>query len=275
MSSPVVALASWEFRGAVRSRWVVGTAVAFSALALLVTLLGMRSIRELGLSGAGPASITLLNLAILLPSLMGMLLGSAHFASAREQGTLAMIAAQPVSRRDIAVGTFAGLTGALWSTIGVGFALAILVMSGVADAAEAGPLLALFGAALAVAAVSVAIGTALAALASGRTQALALAMVTWIVFAFGLDLLVSALAPSLHLGAGGLLIAILANPLESARVLALLVADPEATALGPLGAYLLSRVGGVGAALVLTGSLVAWTAGSLWAARWALRRNDL
>ena len=275
MSGAAPALAGWEFRSAVRSRWVLGTALAFSGLALLVTLLGMRSIRELGLSGAGPASAALMNLGILLPSLMGMLLGAAHLSSARDQGVLAMIAAQPVSRRTIAVGTFAGLTAALWSTIGVGFSLAVLILSGVANAGEIVPLLALLMTALAVAAVSVAIGVAVASLSTGRTQALAMAMVLWIVFAFGIDLAVAALAPALHLGPGGLLIAILLNPLEAARVLALLATSPEATALGPLGAYLLTRFGAAGSAMVLIASLAAWTTGSLWAARWALRRRDL
>ena len=275
MRGAAAALAGWEFRGAVRSRWVLGTAIAFSALALLVTLLGMRSIRELGLSGAGPASAALMNLGILLPSLMGMLLGTAHLSAAREQGVLAMIATQPVSRRSIAVGTFFGLTGALWATIGTGFGLAVLIVSGVADSAEIVPLVSLLVTTLAVAAVSVAIGVALASLSSSRTQALALAVVLWIAFGFGIDLIVAALAPAIHLGPGGLLIVILLNPLEAARVLALLATSPEATALGPLGSYLLERFGQVGTVALLGASLIGWIVASLGLAEWTLRRRDL
>ena len=36
MSNATATLAAWEFRGAARSRWVLGTAVAFAALCLAV-----------------------------------------------------------------------------------------------------------------------------------------------------------------------------------------------------------------------------------------------
>ena len=36
------AVAGWELKGAVRSRWVVGTAIAFAAISLGVTILGLQ-----------------------------------------------------------------------------------------------------------------------------------------------------------------------------------------------------------------------------------------
>ncbi len=275
MNGPVPALASWEFRSAVRSRWVLGTAVAFAGLAMVVTLLGLRSIRELGLTGAGPTSNSLVNLGVLLPSLMGLLLGAGHLATSREQGLLAMIGAQPISRRAIVLGSFAGLTGSLWATIAVGFGGAALVISGVASTAEVGPLLALVVATLGLSAACVAIGVALSCAANGRTQALALSVVVWILFAFGMDLALAAIAPMVHLGPGALLAAILLDPVEAARVLALLATGPDGTALGPFGSYLTGSFGPTGAAAILAGALVAWTAGALWLAQFVLRRKDL
>jgi hypothetical protein len=71
--SPTTLIASWEYRTAVRTRWVLTMAAVFGGLCVIVTLLAFRTVRELGLTGIGPASATLVNLGVLLPSLMGLL----------------------------------------------------------------------------------------------------------------------------------------------------------------------------------------------------------
>jgi ABC-type transport system involved in multi-copper enzyme maturation permease subunit len=273
--SPVLTIAGWEFRTSVRARWVLVMAAIFGLLCLIVTLLGFRTVRELGLSGIGPASATLINLGILLPSLMGLLLGSGAIVGAREQGLLAMMAAQPMRRSSIATGAFLGLTASMWTTLGVGYGVALLVMSSVARGSDVPALVTLIGATLAVAAASVAIGVALSSFASNRAQAVAGGVGLWIVFALGVDLALAALAPSVHLGPQGLLAAIALNPLEAGRILALLGTNFRGTALGPFGAYLVSTFGTVGSVAVLVGALAVWTVGPLVLAGWALPRRDL
>lgn len=274
MNGPTLAVAGWELRGAVRSRWVLGTAAAFAAIALAVTLLGLRSLGSLGLSGVGPASAGLVNLGVLLPPLMGLLLGAGSIAGARERGVLAMTLAQPVPRWRLVTGTFLGLAAALWATVGLGYGLAALVLAGVAETSDLGSLAALVLATAAAATAGLAVGMAISAAATGRTQAVSLAVAAWFVLALGMDLALAGLGPAIRLGPGGLLVAVLLNPLEGARILALLGASPEGTALGPFGAYLLDRFGSGGAALLLAGSLVAWTAAPLAAARVFLQRRS-
>jgi hypothetical protein len=106
-------------------------------------------------------------------------------------------------------------------------------------------------------------------------QAVTLAVGLWIVLSLGVDLALAALAPSVDLGPTGLLVAILANPLEAGRILALLGTNFEGTALGPFGAYLLTTFGRWGTVALLVGDLVAWTLVPLLVARWALPRKDL
>ncbi|MGZ8630335.1 MAG: ABC transporter permease [Actinomycetota bacterium] len=272
---PVSVIASWEYRTAVRARWVLTMAVVFGLLCVMVTLLAFRTVRELGLSGIGPASATLVNLGVLLPSLMGLLLGAGSLAGAREYGMLAMICAQPLRRSQVATGTFLGLTASLCTTLGIGFGVAMLIIAGVATASDVPALVTLIGATLGVGAASVAIGVAISSLVSSRVQAVTLAVGLWIVLSLGVDLALAALAPSVHLGPTGLLVAILANPLEAGRILALLGTNLEGTALGPFGAYLISAFGRWGTIAVLVGDLVAWTLVPLGVARWALPRKDL
>ena len=269
----IFVVAGWELRGAVRSRWVIGTAIAFAAIALAVTLLGLRSLSTLGLSGVGPASAGLVNLGVLLPPLMGLLLGAGSLAGARERGILAMMVVQPVRRWTLIGGMFVGLAGALWLTIALGFAAAALVLAGVAETSDLGSLGLMVLTTLAVGTAGLAIGIGLSSLASGRTQAVSLAVAIWFVLALGMDLALAGLGPAVRLGPGGLLIAVLLNPLEAARVLALLGVSPGGTALGPFGAYLLDRFGVTGSAVMLGASLAFWCVAPLVIARAALKRR--
>jgi Cu-processing system permease protein len=250
-------------------------AVVFAALCVGVTLLGFSTIRELGLRGIGPAAATLVNLGVLLPSLTGLLLGAGTIVGAKERGVLAMMAAQPIPRTSIVTGTFLGITASTWTTLGIGYGAALLLMSAVARTSDVPAVVALIGASLGVAVASVAIGVALSTLSTSRVQALAAAASLWILFALGIDLALAALAPSVHIGPQALLGAILLNPVEAGRVLALLGTDLRGTALGPFGAYLVGTFGTVGAVAILVLDLLAWTLVPLLIARRIIERRDL
>jgi len=72
-----------------------------------------------------------------------------------------------------------------------------------------------------------------------------------------------------------LLAAVLLNPLEAGRILALLGSDLRGAALGPFGAYLITTFGVGGTIAILVADLVAWTAVPLWLARRLVPRKDL
>jgi len=273
--SPLRTIARWEYRNSVRARWVLVMAGIFGVLSIVVTLLAFRTVRELGLAGIGPASATLVNLGVLLPSLMGLLLGAGSVVGAREQGVLPMMAAQPVRRSTIVTGMFAGLTASLWTTLAVGFGAALLVMSGVAKGNDVPAIVTLLAATFGVAMASVSIGVALSTASRTRAQAVAGAVGLWIMLALGVDLALAALAPSVHMGPGGLLAAVLVNPLEACRILALLGTDLRGAALGPFGAYLITTFGVAGTIAILIADLFVWTAAPLLVARWLLPRRDL
>jgi len=268
-------VAGWQYRNSVRARWVLIMGAIFALMCVVVTLLAFRTVRELGLTGIGPASATLVNLGVLLPSLMGLLLGAGSVVADRESGMLSMMCAQPIRRSSVATGAFLGLTGSLWSTLGIGFGVSMLILAGVAKSSDVPALATLIGATFAVAAGSVSIGVMVSTLVRSRVQAVSIAVGLWIVLSLGVDLALAALAPSLHMGPGALLFSILVNPLEAGRILALLGTNFHGTALGPFGAYLLERFGKVGTVLVLSGDLLAWIALPLMVARRAMSRNDL
>lgn len=269
----VAALAGWELRTAMRSRWIMGAAAAFAALCVGVVLLGLRSLPALGVAGVGPGTAALLNLGVLVPPLIALLLGAGGLIGSREQGMLPMVEAQPVGRGRIVAGTFLGLAASVWSVLALGFGLAALIMSG---AVRGSDLPALGGVAVGIigaTTAAVAIGVAVSSVSSGRLQALLGAAAVWFVLALGMDLALAGLAPALDLGPLGFLVAVLLNPLEGARILALLIAGGGSWGLGPFGAYLADGFGVGGAAGIIGMSLVAWTVLPLAFATWALRRR--
>ena len=184
----VVAVAGWELRLAVRGRLVMGTALTFTVVCVLATLLGLRSVSSLGLAGVGPGTGALINLAILFPPLMGITLGANSLSSARERSLLPLMLVQPLSRLDHVCGVVLGLVGAVWLTIGFGFGASALLLARVAGTSDVSGLLAIVGSALGVGVVSVAIGVAISALAGSRLQALGVSMGLWFLFAFAIDL---------------------------------------------------------------------------------------
>ncbi|MEO6143913.1 MAG: ABC transporter permease subunit, partial [Dermatophilaceae bacterium] len=239
----VFAIAGWELRLAVRGRLVMGTALTFTVVCVLATLLGLRSVSALGLAGVGPGTGALINLAILFPPLMGIMLGANSLSSARERSMLPLMLVQPLSRLEHVLGVVIGLIGAVWLTIGFGFGASAVLLASVAGTADVGGLLAIVGSALGVGVVSVAIGVAISALAGSRLQALGLSMGLWFLFAFAIDLVLAGVAAAVHLGPFGMFIGVLVNPLEAGRILMVLGSGADALTLGPFGAYLNNTVG--------------------------------
>lgn len=259
----VFAIAGWELRLAVRGRLVMGTAVTFTVVCVLATLLGLRSVSALGLAGVGPGTGALINLAILFPPLMGIMLGANSLSSARERSMLPLMLVQPLSRLEHVCGVVLGLIGAVWLTIGFGFGASAVLLASVAGTADVGGLLAIVGSALGVGVVSVAIGVAISALAGSRLQALGVSMGLWFLFAFAIDLVLAGVAAAVHLGPFGMFIGVLVNPLEAGRILMVLGSGADALTLGPFGAYLNNTVGTGVATLAVCASLATWTALSM------------
>ena len=270
----VGAVASWELRLAVRGRLVMGTAVTFTVVCVLATLLGLRSLSDLGLAGVGAGTGALINLAILFPPLMGIMLGANSLSSARERGLLPLMLVQPISRLEHVCGVVIGLVGAVWLTIGFGFGASALLLASVAGTADVGGLLAIVASALGVGVVAVALGVAISALAGSRLQALGLSMGLWFLFAFAIDLVLAGVGAAVHLGPLGLFVGVLVNPLEAGRVLMVLASGGDALTLGPFGAYLNQSVGAVWAALAVCASLATWTGSSLLLAWTGISRRE-
>jgi ABC-type transport system involved in multi-copper enzyme maturation permease subunit len=161
----------------------------------------------------------------------------------------------------------------VWALIAVGLGLGTLLIASVASLADLGSMAVVLGVSLVGAASAVAMGVAISSVSSTHHQATAAAASLWLLLALGMDLLLAGVAPGLRLGPAGLLGAVVLNPLEAARVLAVLLLDGE-VGLGAFGTYLIGTFGRGGTIGLLLGTLYVWIVGPLALAAVATSRRD-
>lgn len=250
-------------REALRGRWLLG-------LALGLALLGEALLR---FSGGGPTTlVSLLDVALILTPLAGLVIGTMQVHHAREVTELLL--AQPIARGRLFVALYLGNALPLAAALVLGL-LAPFAWHGLLAGPDGGRIAALAAAAGALALVSMALAFVIALRADDRVRALGIALATWLVAAVLWDAAVLLVALGLgHRPIEGALLGMLAlNPLDLARVLLLLGTDAAAM-LGYTGAVLQRTLGTDLGRVALAGALAGWLlVPPLFAARTFARKD--
>jgi len=250
-------VAAREGREAVRSRWFLLSAVSFLVLSLGLSLFGLAGAQRSGLAGFDRTTAGLLNLALLFVPLITLSLGGLGLAGELEDGSLAVLLAQPLTRGEVYLGKYLGLLGAVGASIFAGFGAAGLVITAVAGGGNAVAFLQLVGLAVLLAAATLALGTLLSAALSSRAKAVGGAFAAWLVIVYGSDLGAIGLAAARSLSPAQVFALALLNPVEQARVLGTLSLTSRPDVLGVVGVYGQDLLGANGLPLVLIGALLA------------------
>jgi Cu-processing system permease protein len=272
----IVLCARQELLLAVRSRWLQLFAVVFAALALAVASAGYILSGGYGLQDFARTAASLVQLVLLIMPLTALTFGALSFTP--ERGSAELLFAQPVSRVGVLAGRYLGLLISLAAAQAIGFGLAGLVLH--RQSGETG--LAAFVAVVAISLVLTAVFLSIAAMlaqarAARRARVLALALVVWFGAVVLYDVAVLGVASQLRSGAASrlLITAVLVNPADAARTIALLAVEGTA-AFGAASLALLRFTGGAGNAVLLTSiSLLVWTIAPLVIAARRLARADL
>ncbi len=238
-------------------------------------MVGSRGAGNLGFTGFSRTSASLLNVCLLLTPLVGLALGASAVAGDRERGTLQGLFAQPLARWEYLIGVYIGLLTALALATGLGFGVAGIVIALLSPVIDPGGYALLLMFVLALAAVMLSLGILLSVVAGTRTRALSGAIGLWFVLVLFFNLGLIGVTLGGALGSRGLIGAPLLNPVDIARVPAVLQLEPRLDVLGPAGSYFADRFGAGGATALLTLALAAWLAVPLSGALWALRRHDV
>lgn len=266
MDGAVIALvARKEVRDALRNRWFMLYAAAFTLLAIALSQLSLGDGGTAGVAGFGRTAAGLVNLVLLVVPLMGLTLGAQSIAGERERGTLATLLAQPVTRTEVLLGKYVGLALALGAALLLGFGLAGAWVAASGGGVEAGAYGQVVVAALLLALAMLAIGFVVSAAARRTGAATAVALFIWLALVFAGDLGLMGTSVTMRLPVRTLLALTLLNPLEAYRIGAVAAITGALDVLGPAGVYA-DRTFGGGLVAVLGAVLVVWTIAALGAA---------
>ena len=260
----VIARVTWfQCRNVMRSRWLI----VYGVFLLLATDTLFR------FGGTGPtALLSLMNVVLLVVPLVTIVFGTMYIYDAREFTELLL--AQPIGRRRLYAGLFGGLALPLIS----GFVLGLAVPSalhGVWASELRGTLLTLILAGAALSAVFTAIALWVAVRVEDKVRGLGGAIAVWLAFAILYDGLVLMAATMFadHPLERPLLVAMLANPVDLARVVLLLRFDISAL-MGYTGAVFERFFGGATGLAVAIAALALWAALPGWLGMRAFQRKD-
>lgn len=250
-------------RETLRSRWLIALVLGLIALGELLLRFG----------GGGPTTlVSLLDVAIIVTPLAGLVVGTMQLHHGREMTELLL--AQPVTRGKLFVVLYLGSALPLALALAIGL-LAPFAWHGVLTGPEGLRLLALATIAGALAFITTAIAFVIAMRVDDRVRALSIALAAWCVTAIvwdGLVLLVALLFGE-HPIEIPLMVMLALNPVDIGRVLLLLGSDAAAL-LGYTGAMLARLLGTATGRLVLMAVLTIWLVVPCLVARHVFQRKD-
>lgn len=116
-------VAGKEFWDRIRSRWVLAVTLVFVFFALVIAYFGAAQQGAIGFKGIELTVASLVSLAIYLVPLIALMLGYDAIIGERERGSLDLILSLPISRLELLLGKFLGLSGALVFATFAGFGL--------------------------------------------------------------------------------------------------------------------------------------------------------
>ncbi len=262
---------------AVRSRWTQIFAVVFGALAVAVAGSGYILSGGYGVQDFSRATVSLVQLVLLLVPLSALLLGVMTLLP--ERGAAELLYSQPASRAAILVGTMTGLFQALVAAEAVGFGVAGLVIYSQAGQEGVGSFVVLFAMAAALTAIFLGVAGYICAGTFGyrRSRALALAVAVWFLAVVLFDVVTIGVASLLPSGTASrlLIVAALVNPVDALRTGTLLAIEGTAAFGASSLALLRFTKGATGAAVLIVLSAVVWVIVPAWLAARRLARADI
>lgn len=243
----VTRIARFGARDLVRSRWVMAYAGFFGVATW--ALLRFSDTEQ-------KALLSLVNVVLFVVPLASIVFGAMYLYGARE--FVELLLAQPVPRRRLFSGLFLGLTVPLAGAVVVGIAVPLLLHG--ASAASIRPAGALVGMSIALSGAFTGLAAIITYRVDDRVRGLATALGVWLALAVVYDGLTLMMATQFadYPIERPMLIAMIANPIDLARLLLLFQFDVAAL-LGYTGAVFRRFFDGAPGFAIAAGALALWT----------------
>ncbi len=272
----VVVVARLDFAEVLRSRWLIFCLVVHAMLAGMFVLVGLHESGVIGFTGMGRALMSWSHALLFLLPLLALSATGQVVNTARDDGTLELLLANPVSRTGYFVGTSLVRIGALVLPLLV--AMPLMALVGASAFGQDVPwdfLLRGMAVSTSLLLCFVALGLCVSTLVRNQAKALMLTILIWALGVALIDFALVGVMLQWELPPSAVVALAALNPVECARLALLSGAQPELSTFGPVGFFLANKVGstgllwaGIGWPLLL--GLTAWT----WSLG-AFRRRDL
>lgn len=236
-------LAQKELRDALRNRWFLLYTAAFVGLSLALSYMSLAGAGIAGFAGFGRTAASLINLVLLIIPLMALTVGAQSLAHEQEQGTLAYLLAQPVTRAEVFAGKYLGLAMSLLASVGLGFGIAGVVLAISDGAGSPAAYVGLMGRTYLLSLAMLSVGVLASAMSKRAGVAIGGGLFLWLAFVFLGDLGLMGTALTMRLSVGQLLWLSLLNPLQVFKMAAILDINATLDLLGPAGIYAMQEYG--------------------------------
>jgi Cu-processing system permease protein len=181
-------IATKEFRDRIRNRWVIAVAVIFTLFALAITYFGSAQQGEVGFRNIEFTIASLVSLVIYLIPLIALILGYDAIVGERERGSLDLLLSMPITRMELLLGKFSGLSLALACSTLLGFGLAGLLLAAQADTAALYHYAGFMLSAILLGMVFLSMAVMVSVIARDRARASGAAIAVWFLFVLVYDL---------------------------------------------------------------------------------------
>lgn len=248
-----------EIRDAFSNRWLQVYILILALLGIIVVSFGMRQVVMNGLQMYGRTTATLINLCLLIAPLFSISLGSSSIAGEKESGTLEQLLVQPITRTELLLSKYAGLwISTLIATL-AGFSPSVIFLLFYSGFQHSVYLLLFPLISQLLISVMLSIGFMISVLSKSRAQAQMVSILLWFFFVLVYDfLLIGGLSVIPSPSISTLTAFLLFNPIDSIRVLSILILEPDLYLLGPAGAYIMQTFNQTGAILMISSTLAVW-----------------
>jgi Cu-processing system permease protein len=223
-----------EFHDRIRNRWVLAVTAVFTAFALVIAYFGAAQQGEVGLRSVEVTIASLVSLVIYLVPLIALILGFDAIVGERERGSLDLLLSMPITRTEVLLGKYFGLSAALATSTLVGFGIVGVLLATRMPAAAlwhyGGFMLSSVLLGMAFLSLAVLVST----WASDRTRASGAAIALWFFFVLVFDLLLLGALVATGGAAGGAAFPylLLLNPADVFRILNIFSLDEVRTLYG-------------------------------------------
>lgn len=263
-------IASKEFHDRIRNRWVLAIAAVFAVFALVIAYFGAAQQGSVGFRSIEITIASLVSLVIYLIPLIALMLGFDAIVGERERGSLDLLLSMPITRLELILGKYLGLSAALTISTVAGFGLAGIVMARQMDVNALLHYSGFILSAVLLGMAFVSLAVMLSVFATDRAGASGLAIAVWFFFVLVFDLLLlgALVVTGGHYGGAIFPYLLLLNPADVFRVLNIFSLEDVRTLYG-MATVIPEELA---SPLLLGCIMIAWVGAPLTIALWRFKR---